>query len=344
MKKYLLGKHGNFYKANLHTHTIISDGVLSAQEVKKLYQKKDYKVVAFTDHEVIVPHMELTDENFVAITSYEVAVNAPRPDYLLGNVEYLKTYHLNFYAKNPEQDFSPCFNKQCLWLSQMENYVSKNQEKIAYPFSYSVECINDILKKAKENDFLVCYNHPVWSEQSYPDYIDLKGLWGIEVYNHGSTLNGLTETDMPFDDLLKAGNCLVPIASDDTHQEWEAFGGFSMIEAEKLDYQSIFHAMAEQRLYSSQGPLIDEVSIDGDELKICCSKVSAIFLNSERRWKKVKHGKDLTHAIFDISDWKKGNEETKKKGTKVTTPFLRLTIIDENGKKAWTRGYFQDEL
>ena len=74
MKKILLGKHA-FYKANLHTHTNISDGQMSPQEIKSIYKEKGYFVVAFTDHEVFVPHNDLTDENFLAINSYEIAVN-----------------------------------------------------------------------------------------------------------------------------------------------------------------------------------------------------------------------------------------------------------------------------
>ena len=33
MKKYLLPETGNFYKANLHVHTTISDGALSPEEI-----------------------------------------------------------------------------------------------------------------------------------------------------------------------------------------------------------------------------------------------------------------------------------------------------------------------
>lgn len=64
MRKYLLPKEGEFYKANLHMHTTISDGVLTPQEVKRLYVNEGYSIVAFSDHEVMVPHNYLTDDNF----------------------------------------------------------------------------------------------------------------------------------------------------------------------------------------------------------------------------------------------------------------------------------------
>ena len=34
MRKYLLPENGNFYKANLHCHTDVSDGAKTPEEVK----------------------------------------------------------------------------------------------------------------------------------------------------------------------------------------------------------------------------------------------------------------------------------------------------------------------
>ena len=34
MRKYLLPEGGNFYKANLHCHTVLSDGAMTPEEVK----------------------------------------------------------------------------------------------------------------------------------------------------------------------------------------------------------------------------------------------------------------------------------------------------------------------
>ncbi len=39
MKKYLLPHEGNFYKANLHSHSTISDGNKTPEELKKIYEK-----------------------------------------------------------------------------------------------------------------------------------------------------------------------------------------------------------------------------------------------------------------------------------------------------------------
>ena len=38
MKKYLIKEEGNFYKANLHMHTTVSDGKMTPLEVKEKYK------------------------------------------------------------------------------------------------------------------------------------------------------------------------------------------------------------------------------------------------------------------------------------------------------------------
>lgn len=39
-KQYLLPSKGRFYKANLHCHTVLSDGHLTAEEVKRAYMER----------------------------------------------------------------------------------------------------------------------------------------------------------------------------------------------------------------------------------------------------------------------------------------------------------------
>ena len=67
MKKYLLPHGTNAYKANLHAHTNISDGALTSEQVKDLYKSNGYSVVAYTDHDLLIPHDELTDKDFLAL-------------------------------------------------------------------------------------------------------------------------------------------------------------------------------------------------------------------------------------------------------------------------------------
>lgn len=337
MKKYLLGGKGKFYKANLHLHTTVSDGKLTPQQAKEEYKKRGYSILAYADHEVLVPHHDLSDENFLAITACELAINenvenAPFP--------FLKTYHLNFYAKDKKAIICPFFNEDGIWLKNSLAYVAEEMKHIHYTRTYDTECINNILKKSKENGFLVTLNHPKWSQQSYPDYINLKGLWGIEVYNTHCARVGYLDTDMPYNDLLKKGNNIVPLATDDTHVIDGAFSGFTMIEADKLDYENILTAMEQGHIYSSNGPLINSISFENNKIFVSCSEASKIILNTERRWSRVAMGDKITYAEFDLTDYFSGNEVFIEKKSR----YIRLTIIDNQGRMAWTRAYFVKRL
>ena len=66
--KLLLGK-GIPCKVNMHNHSHVSDSLITAPELKKLYMEEGgYAGIAYTDHDVIVSHRDLIDDKFVAFT------------------------------------------------------------------------------------------------------------------------------------------------------------------------------------------------------------------------------------------------------------------------------------
>lgn len=335
MIKYLLPKEGNFYKANLHMHTNISDGAMTLEETKEEFVKKGYSIVAFTDHEVMVPHVELTDEKFLAITSTEISMNIRKNN----PFPYLKCYHLNLYSKEPLRDFYSTFSENIIWLQHSREYISDRQKDISYEKNYSVECVNDIIRKAKEEGCLVSYNHPVWSMQTYEDYIGLKGLWGVEWHNTGCVNAAYKDTFQPIEDLLRMGENVFPLATDDAHNINDCFGGWVMVKAVKLEYDTVFSALERGDFYSSAGPAINELHIENGILNVKTSKVKSIQINTDRRVTFFKNGYDLTEAQFDINSYL---EESKKRINQYS--YIRVTLVDEEGKEAHTRAYWLEEL
>ena len=115
MKKFLLPETGNYYKANLHCHTNISDGKLSPEQIKEAYKSHGYSIVAYTDHDVFIPHPELCDESFLALNSMEIEITQPKEETKHAGEEcarfFVKTCHLCFIAIDPENDImhiAPC--------------------------------------------------------------------------------------------------------------------------------------------------------------------------------------------------------------------------------------------
>ena len=65
--KHLLPQVPRYFKANLHTHTTISDGVWTPEKTKQVYKENGYQIMAYTDQEVCIPHPELDEEDFLAL-------------------------------------------------------------------------------------------------------------------------------------------------------------------------------------------------------------------------------------------------------------------------------------
>ena len=338
MKKYLLPNSGKYYKANLHTHTTVSDGQLTPEEVKTLYKSRGYSILAYTDHEVIALHNDLADEEFLPITSYEISTNEDG----FNDFGYVRTYHINLYAKDPNNSVSPVWTAKKIWPGHALAYASKEQLAVDWMRHYSVDKINELIKLANENGFLVCYNHPVWSLQDRRDYGDLKGLWGVEVYNTGCVHEGFPDTEQPLDDLLRMNENVFPIAADDMHHPKDSCGGWTMVKAEKLEYKAVMDALEKGDFYSSTGPAIQDLYVEDGIVHLSCSPVKAVFLTTDRRWTKKATSADgsLTKAELDINGWMECNAVENKR----SRPYIRLVLIDEQGNKAYTRAYYEEEL
>ena len=338
MKKYLLPNNGQFYKANLHMHTTISDGNMTPEETKKAFIEKGYQIVAFTDHEVMVPHIELTDDNFLALTSTEISINQRR------NCDFMftKTYHLNFYSRDPYKSFYSSFDKAILWLEHSKNYITEEQKQTQYKRVYSIECINEMIKMANEEECLVSLNHPVWSLQDYRDYISLKGLWAVEWHNTGCVNESYHDTIQPLDDLLRVGENVYPIATDDAHRIQDCFGGFTMVKSPSLKHEDVYDSLKRGDFYSSQKPLIEELYIEDGIIYIKTSKVKQISITTDKRYTKTikaQQSQYLTNESIDITGYLNRCDETLNK-----YEYIRITVIDEEGYKAHTRAYYLNEL
>lgn len=338
--KHLLPDVPQYFKAALHVHTTVSDGRLTPEAVKAAYQERGFQIVAFTDHEVCVPHPELADKDFLPLTAYELAFN-PK-----GAHKFLrKTYHLCFIAKDPANR----------WQVYDPTYVVGNSGKYAgqvicdgiEPRDYSLEQVNDAIARANDHGFLVAYNHPGWSLQDRSDYGGLKGLWAMEVYNNHCNRVGFDDNNSQiYQDLLRLGNRLYPLATDDFHRRendlWIA-GGWVMVGADKLEYDSVIHALEAGDFYASTGPVIHSLTLDGTVLKLHCSPAQSIFIFSQSRHAtEIIHcdGSAVTEGEFDLAPWLACWQENHREAE----AFIRVMVTGPDGHKAYTRAYWYHEL
>ncbi|HOA30962.1 MAG TPA: PHP domain-containing protein [Clostridia bacterium] len=311
MRKYLLPKDGIFYKANLHCHSTHSDGKLTVEQLKEVYKKEGYSVVAFSDHNVLIPHMDLCDEEFLPITSIEIDVSD-------NTVPWPKnaTYHINFFSKDPYAD----------------KFIEL--ERI-----YNADVINDIIRRAKERGFIAQYNHPRWSLQTACDFLPLEGLFAFEVYNTGcevDMMNGWGEYE--YETYVMSGKRCGCVATDDNHNSQElkspksdSFKGFTMIKAKELSYDSVMNALEDLDFYASTGPVIHELYVEDNTVYIETSPCSCILLRTDSRISKSTREESdvLTKHAFSLD---------------FNYEYIRFECSDIFGNKALTRAYFKDEI
>lgn len=344
MRKYLLPQSGRFYKANLHSHSTLSDGRLTVAEMKEEYKKRGYSILATSDHDALHCNYGLSDDDFLILTAYEISI---RNDDDATPHALRKVIDLNLFAKDPYNVTQVGYHPDSVaWLVRRGKMTEEEAKAIKYTgelrdMHYYPANINRIIRSANENGFLVSINHPMWSLMNYNDYGGFEGAWAVEVYNHGCyVLDGHHDSEQVYDDLLRSGKKIFCIATDDNHNSTpldsynsDSFGGFTMIKAESLDYGSVIDAMEKGSFYASTGPEIFELYYEDGKVHIECSPAADICMTTlGRRGKRFANsdGSPITSADFTID--------------KELFGYVRFRVTDLSGHKAYTNPYYVDEF
>ncbi len=333
MKKVLFGEKKNFYKANMHCHSSLSDGRLTPEQLKDLYKSKGYSILAITDHEHLNNNSYLDDSDFLTITSCEVAIKEFQNESTLKNFN-MKVCHLNFYAKEQNNVYNFFYNSSYDHFSDVERRPFFKKPEKDVERTYGGEGINKLIKLANDNGFFVAYNHPRWSLENYREYSKYEGLWGVEVYNSSCNIGGLYEYDINvYDDMLRDGKRLFASSGDDNHNRVDdSCGTFVMVNADCLEYSEVINALLNGDFYTSTGPEINEISIEDGKVEINCSNAKRIsYSTMGRRSKSVNANKNefLNSAVFEIKD---------------TDGYFRISVLDEFGNCADSQAYFLDDI
>ena len=172
MRKYLLPETGNFYKANLHCHTTISDGHKTPEEIKEIYKNKGYSVVAYTDHAILIPHhKELSDDTFLALNGVELEINKKYDP-----PAWKKACHICYISLEPDNENTPAWDRSGKYLwGNTENYFNEvryDETEPDFERVHSPECLSEMMGRlGRDKGYFVTYNHPTWSYEDYNDYM-----------------------------------------------------------------------------------------------------------------------------------------------------------------------------
>lgn len=329
------------YKANLHCHSVFSDGRLTPEKLKAAYKEHGYSVLAITDHERPRDHSDLTDDGFVAVTGYEAYI---RPSEDGAFDMFSPEVHLNLLAKDPHN--IDLIN----WNDKYVKYVKDPDEKAAMPRygsteprRYTKEYINSFIATAREHGYLVTLNHPVWSLEDFDFLYDIRGYFSLEICNFATYNAGMHEYDIAlYEMLLRRGKRIFCHSADDNHNPTpldvpacDSFGGFAMLNTENdvLSYDAVMRSLEKGDFYSSMGPVIEHLEISDGKAYIRCSDAVRINMffgaKNNKRVYAPAYGEYVNEAEFDIP----------RHGE-----YVRFSVTDEKGRTADTRGYFKDEL
>ena len=242
-------KNAPQYKANLHCHSVLSDGKLTPAELKAAYKANGYSVLCITDHEYPYDHSEMTENDFLMLTGYEAYIR--KFENGCGEV-YTPEIHINLIAKEPHNLAYVGWNdKYCKYAKDPAVRDGFNKVGSQETRRYDVEYINSFLKCAKENGYLCTHNHPYWSMEDWTMIEQYEGFFSMEMCNYSSfLLNRLEYNADLYDYLLRRGKRIFCHSADDNHNGrpfgdpgCDSFGGFTMILAEELTYPSVIKAL-----------------------------------------------------------------------------------------------------
>ena len=153
--------------------------------------------------------------------------------------------------------------------------------------------------------------------------------------NYGSLRLGFPEyNEQVYDDMLTGGKRVFCSATDDNHTaSTDAFVFFNYILAEKLTYESVMEALFAGRYYASSGPKITALGVEDGKIHIEAPAAKEIRIFTGFRCAARKIGtkeNPVTHMEWALPDSR--------------SKYFRVTVTDFEGKQAFSRAFFFDEL
>ncbi|MEO0861850.1 MAG: CehA/McbA family metallohydrolase [Pseudomonadota bacterium] len=292
---------GRFWRGNLHTHSNRSDGVLTPEEVCRRYRDEGYDFIALTDH-------------FIGLYDYPIVDTVPfRTEHFTtilgaevhsGAMENGELWHI--LAVGLPLDFAPSNTPHFSPVDGMETGP-------------------ELARRCRDAGAFVAIAHPEWGGLSLADARSLQAAHAVEVYNHGCQVGAdRAEGFWHLDRLLEDGRKLTLCATDDAHfSEPDHFGGWTMVKAETNTPEALLAALKAGQMYATSGPMIHDVVWKEHLVEVRCSPASTVIVQGRGSATSAVHGSAMGQVklpygrVFE-SDW------------------MRLTVIDADGKRAWT--------
>ena len=301
---------GQFWRGNIHTHSTLSDGALPPEQVIEAYHRAGYDFLQLSEHFISHYNWPIADTRKFRSNSFTTLLGAE-----LHALETTTGELWHIVAAGLPLDFEPCGDN---------------------------ETGPDIARRAARTGAFVSIAHPAWSQLTIEDGRALEIAHSLEIYNTGCDVEvDRGDGSYLLDQLLNEGRHITANATDDAHfrnGDHDAFGGWVHVKAPSLDPEEILAALKAGHFYSSQGPQIHQLTISRDQLHITCSPVESIAVVGGTSRTLTRIGHAITSASLPLPD-------LAKSWTPITpSPWVRVVIIDQSGKRAWSNPIWLNEL
>ncbi len=291
-----IDRHGKKrLKINLHTHTTLTDGHKTPEEVAAIYRAAGYDAIAITDHWVYTPAGEIGGLPIISGCEYNISGSSE-----VGGVT--ETYHI--VAIGCERE--PTVPR--IWESGCDTGIRDRARSI-------VEAIHAA-------GGLAVLAHPAWSLNTPEQMCDTAGFDATEIYN---SVSDWGMSDRPYSGLLideaaMQGLHIPLLATDDAHYyDGDECRGWILAEADAVTECGLVEAVRRKRFFATMGPEVHLVRVSDTEVRLTCSPAVKIAFLSGAVWTagRMVRGEALTEATYRL----KPNET-----------FLRAEVTDAEGR------------
>ena len=295
-----------FYKGNLHTHTLNSDGDSTPDDVVRWYREHGYNFVTLTDHNYLTSVDGLNalhgaDDQFLVMKGEELTDHVGA-----------KPVHVNGFA--PTAFIKPPGGSSVLEMAQ--KMIDAIRDAGAVPsvnhpnFGWAISA-DELLQLQRTKLFEVFNGHPLVNNAG------------------GGGAPGLEEV---WDRMLSSGKLLYGIAVDDAHYFKRPEDktaprpgqGWVYVRAARLEPRAIVDALERGEFYSSTGVELQSIDTTAASMTITIktepqSKYRIQFIG--------RQGTVLSEAIASPATYRfKGDES-----------YVRAKVLESNGKVAWVQ-------
>jgi predicted metal-dependent phosphoesterase TrpH len=293
---------GRFYRGNLHCHSTRSDGVRTPEEVVGAYRTAGYDFIGLSDHFEAEYGWTVTDTRALRDAAFTTILTAE-----LSSADWSHRHTFWVAAVGLPPDFT----------------APQDQADHA-----------EAIERARDAGAFVVLLHPALNDlplEATRRLPAFDAIHAVEIYTHGmaAICPDRVHGAHWLDGLLERGQRLLAHAGDDAHFKYprDRFGAWIEVHAPTLDPEALLASLKAGRYYSTTGPALCRMVIDGGALHVTTSDAYAIVLSGGGdRWQSTARrvataGQPVNEATFDLTPFRGS--------------YCRVTVLDHQGRRAW---------